>query len=152
MQPTTYLRITRASALYDIVQILPFATPWSFALFHGQLSHLNVWLGGAPLPAFAPLHFVPSSLLGALVLLWSLYRLGSPSRRLGRFDAAGRLVFAFWIGWGMLQARMPVLWIFLLPEVAWGVLEAMPVAQPSGSRTLRAAFRSAAPMRSRRGG
>jgi len=152
MQPATYLRLTRASALYDIVQILPFATPWSFALFYQQLSTLNVWLGADPLPAFAPLHFVLSSLLGTLVLLWSVFRLGSPSRRLGRFDAVGRLLFAFWIAWAMLQVSMPVLWIFLLPELAWGVLESLRVDQPSGSRTSRAAFRSAAPMRSRRGG
>lgn len=152
MKHATYLRIIRASALYDIVQILPFATPWTFALFYHQLSQLNVWLGADALPAFAPLHFVLSSLLGTLVLLWSLYRLGTPSRRLGRFDAIGRLVFAFWIAWAMLQVAMPALWIFLLPELVWGVLESLPVDQSSGSRTSRAAFNSAAPMRSRRGG
>lgn len=152
MDHSTYLRLTRASAVYDIVQILPFATPWTFSLLYAQLSHLNVWLGAPPLPPFAPLHFLLSSLLGTLVLLWSLVRLGTPSLRLGRFDAVGRLLFAFWIAWAMLQTAMPALWLFLLPELAWGIVEALPVAHASGSSTPRAALSSAAPMRSRRGG
>lgn len=152
MRSTTYLCITRASAVYDIVQILPFLTPWTFAALVERLSLLNVRLGAAPLAPFAPVHLLPATLLGTLVLLWSIYRLGSASRRLGRFDAAGRLLFAAWIAWAMGQAGMPVLWIFLLPELAWGVLEALPVDQPIGIRTARAAFTSAAPMRSRRGG
>lgn len=152
MQLSTYLRVTRASAVYDIVQVLPFLTPWTFALFYEWLSQLNVGLGAAPLPPCAPVHLLLGTLLGILVLLWSTYRLGTPCRRLGRFDAIGRLSFAFWIAWAMLQARLPVLWIFLLPELIWGVLEALPVDQRIGIRTPRAAFTSAAPMRSRRGG
>ena len=157
MKLTNYLRLIRASAVYDIAQILPFLTPWTFAPFYQALSHLNVWLGAAPLPPFAPLHYLLSTLLGTLVLLWAGYRLGTPSRRLGRFDALGRLLFAFWIAWAMLQSALPALWVFLLPELVWGALEALPVAarprrQAIGSRTPRAAFTSAAPMRSRRGG
>ena len=41
----TYLRLIRASALYDIVVVAPFATPWTFALLYAQLSHLNQWRG-----------------------------------------------------------------------------------------------------------
>ena len=160
MLPSTYLRITRASAVYDIVQVLPFLTPWTFALFYGQVSRLNVWLGAASLAPLTPLHAMLGTLLGTLVLLWSVFRLGTPSRRLGRFDAIGRLVFAFWIAWTMGQAALPVLWVFLLPELVWGVLEAQPLQplqkrprrQAIGIRTSRAAFTSAAPMRSRRGG
>jgi len=152
MQLSTYLRLTRASAVYDIVQVLPFLTPWTFALFYEALSQLNVRLGAEPLPPCAAVHLLLGTLLGTLVLLWAGYRLGSPGRRLGRFDAVGRLVFALWIAWAMLQAGMPVLWLFLLPEIIWGVLEALPVDQRIGIRTLRAAFTSAAPIRSRRGG
>jgi hypothetical protein len=149
---STYLRLARASAVYDIVQILAFATPWTFALLIDRLSQLNVWMGGAALPAFAPLHYLISTLLGTLVLLWCTLRLSSPSLRLGRFDGVGRLLFAFWIGWAMLQAELPVLWLFLIPELLWGVVQWWPVDQASGSSTPRAALRSRAPMRSSRGG
>ncbi|MDY0963252.1 MULTISPECIES: hypothetical protein [Massilia] len=149
---STYLRLARASAAYDVIQILPFATPWTFALLIDRLSALNVWLGGAPLPPFAPLHLLLSSLLGTLVLLWCAVRLKEPSLRLGRFDGLGRLLFAFWIGWAMLEADLPVLWLFLVPELFWGVAQWWPVAQASGSNTPRAAFTSDIPMRSSRGG
>lgn len=149
---STYLRLARASAAYDVVQILPFATPWTLALLLEQLSSLNVWLGGAPFPAFAPLHLLLSTLLGTLVLLWCAVRLKEPSLRLGRFDGVGRLLFAFWIAWAMLVADLPVLWLFLIPELLWGVAQWWPVAQASGSSTPRAAFTSAVPMRSSRGG
>lgn len=149
---STYLTLIRASAVYDIVLILPFATPWSFAWLLGQLSRLNLWLGGAPLPPFAPLHLLLATLLGTLVLLWCGVRLKEPSLRLGRFDGAGRLVFAFWIGWALLAAALPVLWLYLIPELLWGLAQCWPLAQASGSSTPRAALSSAAPMRSRRGG
>ena len=148
----TYLTLIRASAVYDIVLILPFVTPWSFALLLGQLSRLNVWLGGAPLPPFAPLHLLLATLLGTLVLLWCLFRLHGPSVRLGRFDGAARLVFAFWIGWAILQGDSPVLWLYLAPELLWGLAQSWPVTQSSGSSTPRTALSSAAPMRSSRGG
>lgn len=148
----SYLRLARASAVYDVLQILPFATPWTFTLLLEQLSALNAWLGGAPLPPFAPLHLLLSTLLGTLVLLWCAVRLKEPSLRLGRFDGVGRLLFASWIAWAMFSAELPVLWLFLVPELLWGVAQWWPVAQASGSSTPRAALTSAAPMRSSRGG
>ncbi|WP_143084484.1 hypothetical protein [Massilia yuzhufengensis] len=44
---STYYRITRMSALYDLLVTAPFATPWTFALVYPLLSHANVALGGA---------------------------------------------------------------------------------------------------------
>jgi len=150
----SYLRLIRASAVYDMVQILPFATPWSFALLYAQLSRLNVWFGAAPLAPFETVHLLLATLLGTLVLTWTSWRLFVPSLRLGRFDATARLIFAFWIGWAMLAADMPMLWVFLVPEIIWGGAQWWPVAhQAEGSSSAaRAAFTSAAPMRSSRGG
>lgn len=150
-----YLRLTRASALYDLIVIAPFATPWTFAPLYVQLSVINAWLGAAPLPPFEALHFLFASLLGTLVLLWSWLRFTGPSLRLGRYDAAGRLLFSVWLSWALAVDDLPMLWLFLAPEIVWGVLECWPVAAPAqaiGSSTARAAFTSAAPMRSSRGG
>lgn len=134
----TYLTLIRASAVYDIVLILPFTTPWSFAMLLAQLARLNLWLGGAPLPPFAPLHLLLTTLLGTLVLLWCVYRLKDASVRLGRFDGAGRFVFAFWIGWALLSADLPVLWLYLIPELLWGVAQTWPVARSRVSRAAAA--------------
>ena len=149
----TYLRLTRASAVHDLIVAAPFATPWTFALLYAQLSRINQGLGAEALPAFDTIHFLLTSLLGTLVLTWSLYRLTGPSLKLGRFDATARLVFSFWLAWAMLEDRLPMLWLFLVPELLWGAAQWWRVdAQPIGSSTSRAAFTSAAPMRSSRGG
>ena len=124
----TYLRITRASALFDILVIAPFATPWTFAYIHPHLSWLNVSLGGALLPHFARIHILITCLMGSLVLLWSVRRWLEPTLALGRYDGAGRFLFATWMVWAMLQDRLPVVWLFLVPELVWGVAQWWPVA------------------------
>jgi hypothetical protein len=124
---STYYRITRASALYDILVTAPFATPWTFALLLPQLSELNVRLGGAPLPAFGLVHVLLGCLMGSLVMLWSFMRLGEPSLLLGRYDGIGRFLFALWMGWALLEGGLPLVWLFFVPELMWGVAQWLPV-------------------------
>jgi len=124
---SAYLRVARASALYDIAIGVPFATPWTFALLYPQLSQFNVSLGGMPLPAFAPVHVLFACLMGSLVLLWASLRLVRTSVVLGRFDAVGRTVFALWMAWTLAQGGVPLLWFYLLPELLWAVTQAWPV-------------------------
>jgi len=131
-----YIRLIRASAIYDMVQILPFATPWTFALLYAQLSRLNVWFGAAPLAPCATVHLLLATLLGTLVLTWTSCRLSAPSLRLGRFDAGARLAFAVWIAWAMLAAEMPMLWVFLVPEIIWGGVQCWPVRAAAAPHVL----------------
>ncbi len=141
----TYLRIVRASALYDIAITAPLATPWTLACVHGLASSLNVQLGGAPLPVFEAFHMFIGGLLGSIVVLWSLLRLRHADRRLGRYDGVGRFLFSGWMAWTLAAADVPVLWLLLLPEFAWGVAQWWPVvaqandaAQPARGRFLQA--------------
>ncbi len=128
LSPSAYFRLTRASALYDIVIITPFATPWTFALLYPQLSDLNLLLGGAPLSASSPVLALFACLLGSLVLLWSSLRLVRTSLVLGRFDATGRAVFSVWMVWTLAQGGLPLLWFYLVPEVLWAAAQAWPVS------------------------
>lgn len=136
LSPSTYYRLARASALYDIFIITPFATPWTFALLYPQLSNLNVWLGGAPLAPSAPVQVLFACLLGSLVLLWSTLRLLRTSLVLGRFDAAGRAAFAVWMAWALAQGGLPLLWFYFVPEVLWAVAQGLPVAPGRVSQQL----------------
>lgn len=149
-----YLRIVRASALYDLLLTAPFATPWSFTWVHGQLSALNRLLGAGDLPDFGPFHILFACLMGSVVLVWSALRLATPSVRLGRYDGVTRLLFSAWMAWTLAVTGAPLLWLFVVPELAWGVVQWLPLAraQESGSSSARAALTSAAPMRSSRGG
>jgi hypothetical protein len=153
-----YLKLVRASAWYDLLLTAPFATPWTFALAHTQLSAINQWLGGTALPAFTPFHILFACLMGSVVLVWSVLRLQSASVRLGRLDGITRFLFALWMGWALAATGAPLLWLFVVPEFAWGVAQWLPIAGGDHSRdqacssTARAPLISAAPMRSSRGG
>jgi len=123
MRFSTYLRLVRASALYDLIVTGALATPWTLPYVHGLMSRLNVALGGAPLPAFAPFHIFIAGLLGSIVVVWSSLRLRAPSVNLGRHDSAARFLFSSWMAWTLSHADAPVLWLLLAPEFAWGVAQ-----------------------------
>ena len=137
LSPATNRRIVRASAIYDLVVTVPFATPWTFALASAQLSALNVALGGAPLPAFAPFHLLFACLMGSIVLVWSTLRIQAPTQRLGRFDGSARFLFSLWMAWCLAQTGAPLLWLFVVPEFAWGVAQWWPVRSADGGNGQR---------------
>lgn len=125
-QPT-FRRIVRASAMYDLLLTLPFATPWTFAMAHDLLSTINLRLGGAPLPAFEPFHVLMACLMGSVVTVWSVLRIRDPQASYGRYDAAARLLFSSWMAWTWLQTGAPLILLFLVPEFCWFVVQALPV-------------------------
>jgi hypothetical protein len=149
---SAFLTVVRASAVYDLLLTAPFATPWTFAVAHVQLSAVNRSLGGDALPGFGPFHVLFACLMGSIVLVWSVLRLRATSVALGRYDGVGRFLFSAWMAWALAASGAPLLWLFLVPEFCWGVAQWLPVAQGDGSSTERAPFTSAAPMRSSRGG
>ena len=121
--PAAFRRVVRASATYDILVTAPFATPWTFAWNWRRLSDMNVRFGGAALPPFDSFPLLVASLLGSLVLVWSALRLATPDIRLGRFDGVARLLFSTWMAWALHLTGAPLLWLFLVPEFAWGVVQ-----------------------------
>ena len=127
ISPAHFRHIVRASAVYDVLATAPFATPWTFAWNWQQLSALNVRLGGVVLMPFDVYPTLIACLMGSLVLVWSALRLATPEPRLGRFDGAARFLFSAWMGWALWQTRQPLLWLFLVPEFAWGVVQWWPV-------------------------
>jgi hypothetical protein len=123
----TYRHIVRASAIYDLLVTAPFATPWSFAFIHARLGELNQMLGGAPLPAFTPFHVLFACLLGSVVLVWSVLRIRDPQPLYGRYDGVARLLFTTWMIWSLHATGAPLLWLFIVPELAWGIVQWLPV-------------------------
>lgn len=153
----TFLSLVRASAAYDLLLTAPFATPWTFAFVHAQLSAINVRLGGGALPDFSPFHVLFAGLMGSIVLVWSVLRLRAPTVALGRYDGAARFLFSAWMAWTLLATGAPLLWLFLVPECCWGVAQWLPVARDAdqlegASSTARAPLTNAVPSRSSRGG
>ncbi len=125
--PARFRQIVRASAIYDVVVTAAFATPWTFAWNWRQLSDLNVRLGGVALPAFDVYATLVACLMGSLVLVWSVLRITTPERRLGRADGVARFLFSTWMAWALVITGQPLLWLFVVPELAWGVVQWWPV-------------------------
>jgi hypothetical protein len=133
----TFRGIVRASAVYDLVVTAPFATPWTFALAYAQLDAVNQALRGGALPAFAPLHVLFACLLGSVVLIWSLLRITDPQQRYGRYDGAARFLFTVWMIWALQATSEPLLWLFIVPELAWGMIQWLPVGPARASVALQ---------------
>lgn len=114
-------RVVFASALYDFVVTVPFATPWTaeVALAQVRSAHHALSLGGELIPAFTPTHLFFVALFGTIVTLWSVVRLFHPTAFNGAVDTAGRALFSSWMVWALTQGATQVLLGFLVLELAW---------------------------------
>lgn len=123
MKTQNIQKLVRASAAYDLLLTAPFATPWTFAIAHGHLSALNQALGGSPLPAFGAIHILFACMMGSIVLVWSWLRLRDPQPKFATYDGAARFMFSTWFAWTLASGGLPLVWLFIVPEFAWGVVQ-----------------------------
>ncbi|MBF8162922.1 hypothetical protein [Ectopseudomonas hydrolytica] len=139
--PEHYRGLVRASGWYDLLVTAAFVTPWSFMALHGLLQSLHHGLGlpGA-LPPFEPMHMLLGNLMGSIICVWSVLRIRDPQQAFGRYDAAGRLLFATWQIYALMQGATPLIAIFLFFELAWGVAQLWPVRTSSSGLSASAAM------------
>ncbi|MFI6050245.1 hypothetical protein ACIBCO_09165 [Streptomyces violascens] len=115
-----YLRAVRASAWYDLLVTAGFATPWTYTLVHDALSRLGT------LPALGPMEMLFANLMGSVVVVWALLRIVRPLALHGLFDGVARTLFASWQAYALAHGAPRWLWLFLVVEVAFGVVELAP--------------------------
>ena len=134
---TQYRRVVRGSAWYDLIVTAAFVTPWSFTALHGLLAGLSQALDlPGELPAFEPMHMLMANLLGSIVCVWSVLRIRDPQQVYGRYDAVGRFLFSTWLLYALLHGASSLLVIFLVFELAWGVVQVLPVRGSSRAGSL----------------
>ena len=134
---TQYRRVVRGSAWYDLLVTAAFVTPWSFAALHGVLSSVSqVFDLPGELPAFEPMHVLMANLLGSIVCVWAVLRIRDPQQVYGRYDAVGRFLFSAWQLYALLHGASSLLVIFLFFELAWGVVQVLPVMPSSRAGSL----------------
>ncbi|MBE1491788.1 hypothetical protein [Plantactinospora soyae] len=121
-----YLRVVRASAWYDLVVTAGFATPWTYALLHRALSSLGGALGLGVLPAPDPVLTLYANLMGSVVVVWALLRIVRPLSVYGLADGVARTLFAMWQAYALAHGAFRVLWLLLVAEVAFGVVQLVP--------------------------
>lgn len=131
---TQYRQLVRGSAWYDLIVTAAFATPWSFAAVHGLLLSLSQAFNlPGELPPFEPVHMLMANLLGSIVCVWAVLRIRDPQQVYGRYDAVARFLFAAWQVYALAHGASWLLAIFLFFELAWGVVQILPVKQLSKS-------------------
>ncbi|HYD94689.1 MAG TPA: hypothetical protein VEC01_05135 [Noviherbaspirillum sp.] len=134
-----YLRIVRASAWYDLVVTIGFATPWTFAAILASLETVSGLLGIAgSFPKFEPAHMLMANLLGSIVTVWAILRLRDTRLQYGRYDAAGRFLFATWQLYALANGAHPIIWSFFVVEVAFGIAQILPVSKEGACCSPRA--------------
>ncbi|WP_100448571.1 hypothetical protein [Glycomyces xiaoerkulensis] len=121
-----YIRLVRASAWYDLAITTGFATPWTFALVHEVLSSMSEGLGLGAMPPLNPMTTLYATLMGSVVVVWSLLRIVRTQRVHGLFDGVTRMLFTAWMAYALVQGAPQIVWGFLVVEVAWGVLQLAP--------------------------
>jgi magnesium-transporting ATPase (P-type) len=134
---TQYRQLVRGSAWYDLIVMAGFATPWSFAAVHGLLLSLSQAFNlPGELPPFEPMHMLMANLLGSIVCVWAVLRIRDPQQVYGRYDAVGRFLFSAWQLYALLHGGSSLLVIFLIFELAWGVVQVLPVRESSRAGSL----------------
>ncbi|MFB8089511.1 hypothetical protein [Streptomyces sp. NPDC055992] len=121
-----YPRFVRASAWYDLVVTVGFATPWTYRLVHSALSRLGEAIGAGALPALDPIQTLYANLMGSVVVVWALLRLLRPLPVHGLYDGFARTLFAVWQAYALAHGAPYWLWLFLVAEVAFGVVQLVP--------------------------
>jgi hypothetical protein len=121
-----YLRLVRASGWYDLVVTAGFATPWTYALVHHLLSAAGDAAGLGGMPAITPIETLYATLMGSVVVVWSLLRVVRPLPLHGLLDGVARALFALWQACTLAHGGPGVLWPFLVVEVAFGVAQLAP--------------------------
>jgi hypothetical protein len=125
---TAYLRIVRASAWYDLLATVGFATPWTFAIIHHNLGSLAQALNlPGDFPLFAPAHMLMANLLGSIVTIWAILRLRHTQQLLGRYDAVGRALFALWQLVAVAHGANLIILGFTVFEIGFAIAQSLPV-------------------------
>ncbi|WP_433766343.1 hypothetical protein [Pseudomonas putida] len=124
------LHIVRASALYDLIVTASFMTPWTVSLvFEGFAALSGALALQRPVPSLDATGMLLANLLGSVVVVWSLWRLMHPSRRVGLYDALARLLFATWQLYAVAHGASFLLLGFTLFEVGFGIAQVWPSPQ-----------------------
>lgn len=128
---SNYLRIVRASAWYDLVVTIGFATPWTFTAILASLEAFSGILGiPGSFPKFEPAHMLMANLLGSIVTVWAILRLRDTQVIYGKYDAAGRFLFATWQLFALANNVHPIIWSFFVIELAFGIAQMLPISNP----------------------
>lgn len=140
MKPTTVARTIRFSAVYDLVVTSPFALPLTAPLAFAALGaiHGNLGLRGAVPSADDVFALLFANLLGAIVTVWSIFRIWRPTFATGVADTAARILFSIGMASALIRGASPITGVLLGLEIAWAVAQMTVLARAArGSKVVK---------------
>lgn len=125
MKTCSFSSIIRSSGIYDIVIMIPFAIPGVVAWTMNQISniHNSLSLSGT-VPEFSSFHLLFINIMATITIVWSVLRVRNPIPLYGLYDTVTRILIAAIMLVYLLQYNVSqIMWLFLLVEVTWAVLQ-----------------------------
>ena len=119
-------KVFRGVAWVDLAVTLPFALPLIADAMIALIYGIDRTIGlGTPSISFemGSLAMMFVHIMGVLGVVWAIVRLRNPSPELALNDAFARLVVAALIVYAIAQGATPVLWLFVLTELAGSALQ-----------------------------
>jgi hypothetical protein len=130
------LHIVRASAVYDLVVTAGFMTPWTASWVFAGFAALSGALElDRAVPTLDITAMLFANLLGSVVVVWSIWRLLQPSRRIGLYDALARILFAIWQLFAVAHGASFLILGFTFFEVAFAIAQILPINYPRKAQT-----------------
>jgi hypothetical protein len=130
------LQIVRVSAFYDLVVTAGFMTPWTAGLVFKDFAVLSGMLAlDRPVPTLDVTAMLFANLLGSVVVIWSLWRLRQPSRRIGSYDALARILFTIWQLSAVAHGASFLILGFTCFEVGFAIAQILPLNPPRKVQT-----------------
>ena len=121
----SYRSIIKASGIYDILVLLPFAIPGAVEMVFTLIKkiHDDLALTGS-LPEFSPYHFMFVNIMGIISIVWAVIRIRTPIHLYACYDTAARLIIAanmliYLLYYDITQ----IIWLFFVAEVTWAILQ-----------------------------
>jgi len=120
-----YRSIIKASGIYDILILLPFAIPGVVELVFTLINkiHDDLALTGS-IPEFSPYHFMFVNIMATISIVWAVIRVRNPSTLYACYDTVARLLIAvimliYLIYYDVTQ----IIWLFFVAEISWAILQ-----------------------------
>jgi len=121
----SYHSIIKASGIYDILILLPFAIPGVVELVFTLINkiHDDLALTGL-LPEFSPFHFMFVNIMATISIVWAVIRVINPSTLYACYDTAARLfIAAIMLIYIFYYDVTQIIWLFFAAEISWAILQ-----------------------------
>lgn len=128
----------RASAIYDLIAVTPFAVPgvaaWQVERLHETAVRFSI---PGDFPTFLPAHLFFASVFGIFTVTWSILRLRNTEPRYAVYDVILRFSFASTMLVYILAYDVTrVLLVFVGFELFWGALQLFTYARRLSCETV----------------